>query len=107
MHVFFLASLLIAQSIFISSQDAQAVPDNLAKYTISAAGISASFIAYGARLTNLLVKDRNDGYQDVVLGYDEGSKYVNDTSHEHTFFGAVSTFAPIILVVENCCLTLC
>ena len=80
-RVFFLSSLLcgaLAQS-----------THPLQKYTISAPGINASFIPYGARLTNLYVNDRNGNPQDVVLGYDEGSQYVTDTETNHTYYGAV------------------
>ena len=59
------------------------------KYTISAPGINASFIPYGATLTNLLVPDKNGNPQDVVLGYDSGTAYLNDTETDHTYFGAV------------------
>ena len=59
------------------------------KYTISAPGINASFIPYGARLTNLFVNDRNGNPQDVVLGYDNGTAYLNDTETVHTYFGPV------------------
>ena len=59
------------------------------KYTISAPGINASFIPYGARLTNLFVPDKNGNSQDVALGYDSGTAYLNDTETDHTYFGAV------------------
>ena len=59
------------------------------KYTISAPGINASFIPYGATLTNLFVPDKNGNSQDVVLGYDSGTAYLNDTETDHTYFGAV------------------
>lgn len=59
------------------------------KYSISAKGINASFIPYGARLTNLLVNDKNGQTQDVVLGYDDGKDYLKDTEMSHTYFGAV------------------
>lgn len=57
------------------------------KYEISANGINASFIPYGARLTNLFVHDKNGNCQDVVVGYDEGERYLEDTvrSHSHLF----------------------
>ena len=57
------------------------------KYTITAPGINASFINYGARLTNLLVNDKNGAPQDVVLGYDDPEAYINDTNTVHTYFG--------------------
>lgn len=59
------------------------------KYEISAPGINASFIPYGARITNLFVNDRNGDPQDVVLGYDNGTAYLNDTETVHTYFGPV------------------
>ena len=68
---------------------AQQIPPNLQKYTLSSPGINASYIGYGARLTNLYVFDKDGVSRDVVLGYDQGSGYVNDTEHEHTYFGAV------------------
>lgn len=63
--------------------------DPFEKYNISAPGIKASFIPYGARLTNLFVKDKCGNNQDVVLGYDTGREYLNDTETVHTYFGAV------------------
>ena len=59
------------------------------KYTITAPGINASFIPYGATLTNLFVSDKNGIPQDVVLGYDSGTAYLHDTETNHTYFGAV------------------
>lgn len=59
------------------------------KYEIFAPGINASFIPYGARLTNLLVNDRYGNPQDVVLGYDDGTAYLNDTETVHTYFGPI------------------
>lgn len=63
--------------------------DPFQKYSLSANGINASFIPYGARLTNLYVQDKNGTYQDVVLGYDNGTQYLTDTETNHTYFGAV------------------
>ena len=62
-------SLLLAASSAVVGVVSQSTPDPFQKYTISAPGINASFIAYGARLTNLYVNDRNGNPQDVVLGY--------------------------------------
>lgn len=59
------------------------------KYTLSAQGISGSFIPYGARVTNLYVNDKNGKAQDVVIGYDTGAEYLKDTETNHTYFGAV------------------
>ena len=63
--------------------------DMFTKYNLSANGIKASFIPYGARLTNLYVKDKNGAYQDVAVGYDSGEQYLHDTETNHTYFGAV------------------
>ncbi|KAK4120619.1 galactose mutarotase-like protein [Parathielavia appendiculata] len=56
-------------------------PDKDGRYTISAPGIKAQFIPYGATLTNLFVKDKNGNDIDVVLGYDDVSYYPKDPSH--------------------------
>lgn len=63
--------------------------DPFKKYDLSAKGINASFIPYGARLTNLYVYDKNGKSQDVAVGYDEGTRYLEDTETNHTYFGAV------------------
>lgn len=80
-------SSLLALSIFTLRAFGQ--DSVFTKYTISAPGINASFIPYGARLTNLFVPDKNGNPQDVVLGYDSGTTYLNDTETDHTYFGAV------------------
>jgi aldose 1-epimerase len=72
-----------------SAQSTQFVGDAFQKYTLKAPGIEASFIPYGARLTSLLVNDKHGKPQDVVLGYDTGKEYLNDTEHAHTYFGAI------------------
>ncbi|KAF2400554.1 galactose mutarotase-like protein [Trichodelitschia bisporula] len=61
----------------------KAGPDADGKYTIAAEGIRAQFIAYGASVSNLYVKDRWGGERDVVLGYDNASAYERDASHPH------------------------
>ncbi|KAI4092030.1 MAG: hypothetical protein LQ344_003685 [Seirophora lacunosa] len=63
--------------------------DPLQKYTISAPGINATFIPYGARLTNLYVNDKNGNPQDVALGYDNAADYLRDDQTVHTYFGPV------------------
>lgn len=59
--------------------------DPFEKYNIYANNINASFIPYGARLTNLYVPDRNGTPRDIVVGYDETSNYTSS----RTYFGAV------------------
>ena len=58
--------------------------DPFKQYNLSAPGINATFIAYGARLTHLYVNDKNGDPQDVVLGYDDPHQYVTDTLTNHT-----------------------
>ena len=79
--------ILVALSLQVLAQNSSS--SVFTKYTISAPGINASFIPYGARITNLLVNDKNEDPQDVVLGYDDGTQYLNDTETVHTYFGPV------------------
>lgn len=90
------STLLLAASALVSSQSVNgsaAYPpfsgNPFQKYSISAKGINATFIPYGARITNLYVVDKNGTYQDVVLGYDNGTQYLHDSETNHTYFGAV------------------
>ena len=68
---------------------ALAADDPFKKYTIKADGIEASFIGYGATLTNLLVNDKDGNPQDVVVGYDDGRQYLQDSLTNHTYFGPI------------------
>lgn len=63
--------------------------DPLQKYTITAPGINATFIPYGARLTNLYVNDKKGDPQDVILGYDNASDYIRNDETVHTYFGPI------------------
>lgn len=58
-------------------------PDADGKYTISAPGIRAHYIPYGASLSNLFINDTHGIERDVVLGFDNASYYSVDTSHPH------------------------
>lgn len=74
------STLLLALNGLVLAQtqaQAQAVPAPAAdgRYTITADGIKAQFIPYGATLTNLWVKDRSGTDTDVVLGYDDAAYY--------------------------------
>lgn len=59
----------------------------LVEYTIQAENITAKLIGYGARLTSLLVNDRDGNQQDIALGYDDPAQYPVDTETNHTYFG--------------------
>ena len=80
---------LVLAGIFLSLAAAQTDP--FEKHTISAsdASINATFLAYGATLTNLYVLDKSGNPQDIAVGYDEGSQYYADSQTNHTYFGAV------------------
>ncbi|KAJ5135240.1 uncharacterized protein N7515_004518 [Penicillium bovifimosum] len=58
-------------------------------YTIKAENITAKLIPHGARLTSLLVPDRNGNVQDVVVGYDDPKEYLHDSQTIRSFFGPV------------------
>ncbi|CAG8184024.1 unnamed protein product [Penicillium salamii] len=72
-----------------SSPSAGPEADHFKTYTIKAENITAQLIPYGARLTSLLVPDRNGKVQDVVVGYDDPKEYLHDSETNRTFFGAV------------------
>ena len=56
------------------------------EYTLSnSAGMSVTFINYGATITSLSVPDREGNIEDVVLGYDSLEGYVNGSA----YFGAI------------------
>lgn len=84
-------SLLFAASSVVAAQSPfpPFSGDPFKKYSLSANGINASFIPYGARLTNLYVCDKDGKPQDVAVGYDNGTTYLQDTETNHTYFGAV------------------
>lgn len=82
----FSRSVLAAASLILGALGQQ---NPFQEYTISAPGINATFIAYGARLTKLFVNDKNGNPQDVVLGYDNGTRYLQDTETDHTYYGPI------------------
>ena len=63
--------------------------DHFKTYTIKSENITAKLIPYGARLTSVLVPDRNGKEQDVLVGYDDAKEYLHDSQTNRTFFGAV------------------
>lgn len=48
-------------------------PDSNGKYWVYGEGISASFIPYGASISNLIVKDQYGIDRDIVGGFDNAS----------------------------------
>jgi aldose 1-epimerase len=49
-------------------------------------GIVSQITNYGGRIVNLFVPDKNDVFEDVVLGYDSAKDYLEKPDH---FFGAI------------------
>ena len=82
-------ALLMAGAAALASAANSSFPafsgDPFQKYTLEAKGIKASWIPYGARLTNMWVPDRNGKMQDIVVGYDDGRGYLT----QRNYFGAV------------------
>ncbi|KNC95935.1 uncharacterized protein SPPG_08688 [Spizellomyces punctatus DAOM BR117] len=50
--------------------------------------LSARCINYGARLTHLMVPDKDGKYRDVLLGFDDPTDYVTVDAEKKTYFGA-------------------
>lgn len=78
-----------ASSLLLSAARAQ---DADGKYTISAEGIRAKFIPYGASISNLFINDTNGVERDIVLGFDNASYYSVDKLHPH-LGGVPGTFS--------------
>lgn len=71
----------------VSAQNSTSGPDENGKYWIYGKGISASFIPYGASISNLIIKDKYGIDRDIVTGFDNASYYEVDKQHPH--FGGV------------------
>lgn len=79
----------LAQNSSSSSNATSTSSSPFTLYTITANNITATFIPYGARLTSVLVPDRNGNQQDVIAGYDDPMQYLTDTETNHTYFGPI------------------
>ncbi|POS78002.1 aldose 1-epimerase [Diaporthe helianthi] len=71
----------------VSAQNSTSGPDENGKYWIYGTSISASFIPYGASVSNLIIKDKYGIDRDIVGGFDNASYYEIDKQHPH--FGGV------------------
>jgi len=58
-------------------------PDANGKYHLTAKGIKVSFVAFGASLTNVFVKDSKGKERDITLGHDSVSSYYNPDLNPH------------------------
>lgn len=68
-HLTWAAALLLPLA---SSQNTTG-PDAAGKYWLYGEGISASFIPYGASISNLIIKDQYGIDRDVVGGFDNAT----------------------------------
>ena len=50
-------------------------PDSDGKYVIQGTGIRATFIPYGASISNLFINDTHGVERDIVLGFDNATYY--------------------------------
>ncbi|KAJ2895086.1 putative aldose 1-epimerase protein [Zalerion maritima] len=62
-------------------------PDSNGKYWVYGNGIKASFIEYGASVSNLYIADKTGVERDIVAGFDNATYYGIDSVHPH--FGGV------------------
>ena len=62
-------------------------PNKDGKYVLQGTNIRASFIPYGAAISNLFINDTKGVERDVVAGFDTASLY--ETNGQHPFFGGV------------------
>ena len=60
---------------------------NVSLYTLKAGDLTMQVTNFGARVVTLWVPDKNGAHEDVVLGYNNIDKYVNNTGER--FLGAV------------------
>ncbi|CDS10399.1 hypothetical protein LRAMOSA03075 [Lichtheimia ramosa] len=66
------SSLILAAGLLMANVNAC---EEYKKHTIKAKGIEASFIEYGATITNLWVNDKHGVPRDIILGWDDTSQY--------------------------------
>jgi aldose 1-epimerase len=76
--MFRLTFILLFTAIAAATSNGSVFPhfsgDPYERYTISANGINATFMPYGARLTNLVVNDKAGMPRDVVSTYTNGQQ---------------------------------
>lgn len=74
---------LMAESDFKTTVDGS----DVSLYTLKAGDIIMQVTNFGGRVVSLWVPDRNGHYEDIVLGYENIDRYVNNTGDR--YFGAV------------------
>ncbi|KAI0006997.1 galactose mutarotase-like protein [Xylariaceae sp. FL0662B] len=74
---------LLLSSVTAQSSGGSLGPDENGLYWIYSEGLSAAFIAYGASISRLLIKDQYGVQRDVVAGFDNATAYELDKAHPH------------------------
>src|ERR1700754_1029791 len=81
--VFSFCSCAYAQMSMGSNGTAGSGPDKDGKFLLESEGIRATFIPYGASISNLWIKDKHGIERDIVLGFDNATYYSIDKQHPH------------------------
>ncbi|KAI5797800.1 galactose mutarotase-like domain-containing protein [Geopyxis carbonaria] len=83
MNLLSLSLSLLLSSAAAAATVAHPAPDASGKYTLTAPGIKAQFVPYGAGLSNLFITDKHGVARDIVLGFDNATAYTTDRTHDH------------------------
>ena len=97
MKKFFYAVLFVMAAACTSANQVELLPvsafetevdgSNVSLYTLKAGDLVMQVTNFGARVVSLWTPDKNGDYEDIVLGYDNIEKYVNNPGER--FLGAV------------------
>ncbi|KAF7360206.1 Galactose mutarotase-like protein [Mycena venus] len=79
-------------------------PFDVAMLTAHDGSISASFMAFGATLTQLLVKNKDGKPVDVVPGFDNTSRWMTDGNHIISHFFCIYASMPFLSPFYNGCI---
>lgn len=81
------AALSAALLLHHSAAQSAAGPDADGKYVVTGTNIRATFIPYGASISNLFINDTSGVERDIIGGWDNATYYGIDKQHPH--FGGV------------------
>ena len=90
---------LLPSSEFETAVDGKEV----ALYTLKNADLTMQVTNFGARVVSLWTPDRKGNYEDIVLGYNNIDKYINNPGER--FLGAV--VGPYANRIAGCSYTIC
>jgi len=82
--------------VFSNAQTA-AGPDQDGKYVVTGTNIRATFIPYGASISNLFINDTSGVERDIVGGWDNATYYGIDKQHPH--FGGIPVSLLLFILV--------